>query len=89
MRNNGPPYTALKYAILFFSSLELLLNVPRGKKSISWAWIELVSCCAASDERTYHAAKQFVQPPQKAPKFSFKYHKTLANHRDLRRGCWA
>jgi hypothetical protein len=82
MRNNGPTYTALNYIIPFISSIELLLNAPRSKKSISWAWIELVSCGAASDERTYHAAKQPVQPPQKAPKFSFKYHKTLASHRN-------
>jgi hypothetical protein len=82
MRSNGPPYTALNYTIPFISSIEPLINAPRSKKSISWAWIELVSCCAASDERTYHAAKQPVQPPQKAPKFSFKYHKTLASHRN-------
>jgi hypothetical protein len=82
MRSKEPPYTALNYTIPFTSSIEPLLNAPRSKTSSSWAWIELVSCCAASDERTYHAAKQPVQPPQKAPKFSFKYHKTLASHRN-------
>jgi hypothetical protein len=35
-------------------------NAPKRKASHRWAWIELVTCCAASDERNYQAAKQPV-----------------------------